>query len=290
MALQTRFRQGGAAAAVAVSRVRWQAQTPRVVLAVLCLVLSTLGLRTLLVPPASPPPAHVSANAEDVAANAFAEAFARSYLAWDARRPEAHERALRPFLARDLDTQAGVLLPGTGRQRVRWTAVEGTRAVDSDRLIVTVVAGTNRGPMHLAVSVSRDARGLLFVSALPALLGPPATATDAMAGGETEVEDRQLRAVASRVIRNFLAGDRADLAADLHPRAVTSLPELRARVRTTEAITWVARPRRVAVQVAAEVPHGPRMALRYELDVVRASGRWAVRIVHTNPIAREGDR
>ena len=290
MALQTTFRQDGGAAAVALWRVRWQARTPRVVLAVSCVVLSALGLRTLLAPPASPSPAHVSANAEDVAANAFAEAFARAYLGWDARDPDAHERALRPFLARDLDTHAGVLLSGSGTQRVRWTAVEGTRAVDRNRRIVTVVAGTNRGPMHLAVSVSRDARGLLFVSTLPALLGPPPTATDATAGGEAEVEDRQLRAVASRVIRNFLAGDRADLAADLHPRAVTSLPELRLRVRSTDAITWVSEPRRVALTVTAEAQRDLRLALRYELSVLRVGGRWVVRTIHTNPIAREGHR
>ncbi len=128
------------------------------------------------------------------------------------------------------------------------------------------------------------------MSAAPALVGPPARTTKGAAPPEAEVEDHQLRTLGARVVRNYLAGEHDDLAADLHPRAVVSLPELRLDVQSIDAVTWVTEPRRLAVAVTAAAHRHPRLALRYELSVSRAGGRWLVRTVHTNPIAPEEDR
>ncbi len=273
----------------------WMAKTaaraPRAALLTVCAVLAIVGLRTLLSPtPVEPDEGPPVAVGVDVAAQSFAEAFARAYLTWDAQTPEAHERAVGRFLARDVEPGAGLIVPHRGSQRVRWSAVAAERRIGRRRRVVTVAADTSRGLLHLAVAVSRDARGMLFVSAVPAVVGAPARTTTAAARPEAEVEDSQLRALAVRVVRNYLAGERDDLVADLHSRAVVSLPDMRLAVRSTDAITWVSQPRRVAIAVTAQAPAGPRLALRYELSVLRVGGRWVVRTIHTNPIAREGDR
>ena len=269
---------------------RWSSRAPRLAVIAACMVLSAVGLRSLAKGPvrslATPP----KAMEADVTAAAFAEDFARTYLVWDARWPERHERMLRRFLGSDVDSGAGFVLPPSGSQRVLWTAVVAQRAMDPRRRVVTVAAQTDRGRVHLAVSVSRDTRGLLFVSTPPAIVGPPPSTTNATSEPESEVEDRALRTVAARVVRNFLAREREDLAADLDARAIVSLPDRRLQVRSTDAITWVAEPRRVAVGVTAGAKSEPRMSLRYELTVLRVGGRWLVRTVHTNPIAQEGDR
>lgn len=157
------------------------------------------------------------------------------------------------------------------------------------RRTVTIAADTSRGRVHLAVPVARDENGLLFITGAPAIVGPPPASKHPRSRSETEVEDRQLRALAARVVRNFLSGERDDLAADLHSDAVVSLPEMPLRVSSTDAVTWASAPRRVAVQVTAAARRGPRMALRYELSVLRVGGRWVVRTIHTNPVALEGD-
>ena len=268
--------------------VRWSARAPRVAVVVVSVALAGASLTRLTKPHTPAPAAPEPGLRQDLAAQAFAEGFARAYLTWDAGQPDAHERAVAPFLAADVDPAAGLIVPRAGSQHVLWSGVAAERRAARGRRIVTISADTNRGRVHLAVSVGRDRRGLLFVSAPPAIVGPLATTTKASAGPEDEVEDRPLRTVAARVVRNFLAGERDDLAADLDPRAVVSLPEQRLTVRSTDAVTWVAKPRRVAVAVTANERGGPRLALRYELAVLRRGGRWLVRVVHTNPIVREG--
>lgn len=267
--------------------VRWSARAPRVALLMACAALGALGLKAITQPQAKSRIPQASDPRHDLAAQAFAEDFARAYLAWDGREPESHERAVRRFLAADVDPGAGLILPSAGSQSVLWTTVVSQRRAPRRRRIVTVAADTSRGRIHLAVTVGRDGRGLLFVSSPPAIVGPPGTTTTASGGPEGEVEDRALRTVAARVVRNFVGGERDDLAADLDSRAVVSLPERRLTLRSTDAVTWVAEPRRVAVAVTASERGGPRLALRYELTVLRRGGRWLVQVIHTNPVVRE---
>ena len=269
---------------------RARGRAPRVVLLLACSILSVAGIRASFAPPAkleasrpqSPP-------ANDLAAQAFAADFARAYLEWDPTNPEAHERAMARFLGASQALDVAL----TGRpglaQRVERTIAVGDVGSRRRRKI-TVAADTSLGRVHLAVPVERDANGLLFIGGAPAIVGPPPASSHPRTRPESEVEDRQLRALGARVVRNFLSGERRDLAADLHPDAVVSLPEKPLRVRSTDAITWAAAPRRVAVLVTAAPRHAPRMALRYELSVLRVGGRWVVRTIHTNPIAREGNR
>jgi hypothetical protein len=110
-----------------------------------------------------------------------------------------------------------------------------------------VVAEVSGETFYLAVPVERGERGLLAVATYPALVGAPATDRDIAAPAEREVDDPELRTVSERAVRNYLAGERRDLAADLADGATVSLPAMRLRVDAVESITW-ADGRRVAVQ------------------------------------------
>jgi len=161
------------------------------------------------------------------------------------------------------------------------------RAVSPRRRIVTVAADDGEAITYLAVPIARDGAGRLFVSGAPAVVGPPAMAPHALGEPEVEIDDPRLRATASRVVRNYLGRDRADLAADLGLGAVVSLPARRLRVESIDAVTWVVRGSRVAVALSAHDRDRLQLSLRYELDVVRRAGRWLVQTVEVNPLYRE---
>ena len=107
---------------------------------------------------------------------------------------------------------------------------------------------------------------------------------------ELEVDGGGLRQVADRVVRHYLGGDRADLVADLTRDAFVTYPPVAMRIAEVSAITWVQRPSRIAVAVTAEGPERLRLALRYELQVVRLGGRWLVRGIELDPLQREEAR
>ena len=271
---------------VSLRRLRWAARAPRVAAIAACIVLSLLGLRTLLGPAstrATPPP---KAPGLDVSAAAFGEAFARAYFTFDPDAPERRERAVASFMpGRELPVDE---LPDRAG-RVVWSTVAATEPAGRRRLIVTVALETTDGLRHLAVTVVRDDRGRLFIAAPPALIGPPPVAAEAETAIEEEVDDPALRALAGRVSRNYLARERDDLAADLDAGAIVSLPPIALRVTSVDAVTRAAAAK-VAVTVTATGADGLRLSLRYELAVVRRSGRWLVRTVHVNPPATEAAR
>jgi hypothetical protein len=188
------------------------------------------------------------------------------------------------YLSDELDLSAGV--EPARAQEVRWTAVVGVRRSGA-RQVVTVAADAGGGSYHLAVPVERDADGLLAVVGYPALVGPPPAGLDRPASGEEEVADPQLRAVCERALRNYLAGDRDDLLADLDPDAVVSLPEQRLELGAVDELTRVG-PDRVAAELNAS-GDGAAWTLRYELDVVRRE-RWYVRAISTDPTATTNRR
>jgi len=127
---------------------------------------------------------------------------------------------------------------------------------------------------------------LLVVPRYPAVVGPPVSDPGAAPVEEREVSDGALRAVAERAVRNYLAGQRTNLLADLDPAAVVSLPTTVLGVRSVHAITKAADDR-VAVEVAAADETGVQWTLRYELTVVHRD-RWYVRAIEPDPVAGGG--
>jgi hypothetical protein len=243
-------------------------------------MLAVAGLRAAIAPADPSRPHDLAPATHDQTAGAFAEAFARAYLAWDPASPELREQRLAGFLSSTLDPDGGHAPTGAARD-VDWTAVIAAQR-SAARTTVVVAAELGGELVYLAVPVERDRRGFHSVAAYPALVGAPATSDDAELPAEDEVDDANLRAVCERAVRNYLAGARRNLAADLAEGAVVSLPPRQLRVSSVESLSWAAPGRRVAVQVRAEEPGGAAWTLRYELAVVRHE-RWYVRQLHVDP-------
>jgi hypothetical protein len=248
-------------------------------------VLAAVGVKATVAPraPTVTAPAAPSTDVRDIAAQGFAQAFARAYLSWDARDPEQHQEQVTPFLSGSLDGDGGLQLPPHGRQQVLWsTVIQDQRDARRDR-VITVAVQTTRQLLYLAVPVHRTDRGFLVVRQYPSLVGPPVSDPAVAPAEEPDVTDDGLRAVAQRAITNYLAGERTNLLADLDAGAVVSLPTATLDVRSVGAITQAARDR-VAVEVNAADATGTQWTLRYELAVVHRD-RWYVRTIQTAPIA-----
>jgi Conjugative transposon protein TcpC len=265
---------------------RLRARAPRALATAAVALLALGGLRTA-VEGATPAPAHKRIVARgDQTVAAFAEAFVRAYLSFDPAEPESREERLAGYLSRALDPDAGLAQPAGHTRHVEWTTV--VDQVQRGRLTtVPVAAGLAGDTVHLAVPVERDERGLVAVAGYPALMGSPAHDPAIAPASEDEVDDPGLRAVCERAVRNYLAGERRNLAADLTDDAVVSLPGRELAVRSVESVTWAVPGRRAAVQLQAEDPEGATWTLRYELAVVRRD-RWYVRAIHTDPRAEGG--
>ncbi|MGH2945751.1 MAG: conjugal transfer protein, partial [Solirubrobacteraceae bacterium] len=227
-----------------------------------------------------------AAGVRDITEQGFAQAFARAYLSWDARRPDQHQRQVAAFLSAALDGDGGLQMPPRGRQQVLWSAaVQDQTDAHGDR-VITVAVQTTRQLLYLAVPVHRTRRGFLVVPRYPALVGPPVSDPGAAPAEERDVGDGALRAVAQRAVTNYLAGQRTNLLADLDPAAVVSLPTTVLDVRSVRSITKAAGDR-VAVEVAAADDAGIQWTLRYELTVVHRD-RWYVRAIEPDPVAAGG--
>jgi hypothetical protein len=219
------------------------------------------------------------------AAVGLAERFARAFMTID---PQGETR--RPQeLARLGLADGGLPADRAGRRprRVRATLIAAIARRNGHETTVTVAIDDGEAWTYLAVPVTRTDAGALYVAGAPAVVGAPATASGQLASPEDAVGDRGLEQMAGRVVRHFLAGDRIDLAADLVPRAVVSLPHTELRVAEVDRVTWAMPARVVAVGVLARGRQGLRLALRYELTVTRRGGRWLTQTVVVNPQQRE---
>lgn len=248
----------------------------------LVVVLAVAGLRAAIAP-GHPHPTAITHTADgDLAVEGFAQAFARVYLSWNAGRPAEREEQLAGMASAALDPDAGYSPPDSGSERVRWTAAVADAPSSLGRTVVVAVETTRRF-VHLAVPVASDAAGRLYAAGYPALVGGPATGTDAQPPTGREVVDGALRAVVRRALGNYLAREASNLRADLDRGAVVSLPDVPLRLRSVDAITETGAGH-VAAQVVADELEGGQLTLRYELRVVRRD-RWYVRSIAFNPIA-----
>ena len=262
-------------------RIRWAGRVPRAAFTSLVVILSFVGLLTVLGRSARSARSRPAEQARDLGSESFAEAFTRAYLSWDGARPEQHEREVDAFTSAALEPGAGLSVPVRGAQQVTWTATVRDEAASRRRRLITVAAETSSGShYYLSVSVQRDRRGSMAISRYPALVGAPPVDTRLDAGDEPEVEDGRLRAIARRAITNYLRREGENLRADLDSDAVIALPPSRFEVTSIDAINWV-RPRRIAIELRAE-GRSAAWTLRYELDVVKRD-RWYVRSIQINP-------
>jgi hypothetical protein len=269
-------------------RIRLARSWPRYVLYAVALVGLLASARLALDPPRAALPAALlrSAPREDLAAEGFATLFARAYLTWEAQHPEAREHALAPFVGAGMDAGAGLQPPPGSEQRVEWAQVVQQRQPLPGEEVYTVAAATDAsGLLYLTVSVARTPSGALALAGYPSLVGPPASgpARPQSGGQAREVSEPALATVVERALRNYLAGSPSELAADLAPGARVSPPGMELALQSVQSLQWAPGAGAVVAVAQAQDQRGTQYTLAYELDVLRAQGRWEIAAIQTNP-------
>jgi hypothetical protein len=267
-------------------RLRLRADLTRYVL----IAVSTFGLlasaRFAFDPPAAKvlAPAPGTSAAPDLAAEAYAVLFARRYLTWNAAEPLANSQSLAPFAGAGLDPDAGMVLPPTGAETVGWAEAVQVREPAPGVKVYTVAAQTApAGLRYLTVGVRRVSGGALTLAGYPAFVGAPSSAPAEPGGRLRPVSDGGLETVVHRALSNYLADATGELAADLVPGAQVSAPADPMQLLSVARQSWTPGGGSVAIEVETSDRSGARYLLAYELDVVRAQGRWEIAAIQTDP-------
>jgi hypothetical protein len=264
-------------------RVRLALELPRYVLMAASVAGLIASLRYALLPPRPRAPAAPRARGPriDRAAEGFAALFARRYLSWSPAESEAGESGATALAGTGFEDVAPVPPPGSG-ERVEWAEVVQVRESAVGELAYTVAAQTDRdGLVYLSVEVARRSGGLALAG-YPAIVGAPAF-TSARPARAREISDGALAGVVERALTNYLAGAGEELEADLAAGARVSLPAHPLRVESFAGLSWLSASRTVTAVVKARDAAGVRFTLAYELEVVRAQGRWEVAAIQTDP-------
>ncbi len=220
----------------------------------------------------------------DRAAEGFASLFARRYLSWDSRNPEAHRLALAPYLNSSTEIEAGLQPPENGEQQVQWTqVVQASRSSLGDHVYTVAVQTDSDGLLYLAVSVVREPGGSLALGEYPAFVGAPVSKAAAFPVRMREIEDPALTTVVTRAIRNYLAGAESELDADLSVGARVSLPGVPLELMSIDGLNWSSGGHWVLVVVRARDRHGAQYTLCYQLGVISRAGRWEISAIQINP-------
>jgi hypothetical protein len=269
-------------------RIRLARELPRYLLCAAAVAGLAASARFALAPPV--PRAAVAAvrapDPPDRAAEAFAVLFARRYLTWNAGEPQALERALEPFLGPGMEADAGLELPTGGEQRVEWAEVVQARTPAPGEYVYTVAAQTDTaGLLYVTVAVAHTADGGLTLAGYPAFVGAPAAGPAQVPEHLREVSEPALATVVQRALRNYMAASSSELAADLAGGARVSLPAIALTLQAMQRLDWAPGTGAVLATVQAQDARGVHYTLAYELDVVRAQGRWEISAVQMDPDA-----
>jgi hypothetical protein len=267
-------------------RIRLARELPRYLLQALAIVGLLASARFAIAPP-HPVIARSSTSgfaASDRAAEGFATLFARAYLDWDSRDPEAHRLALAAFVGSWMEDEAGLQPPESGEQQVQWTQIVQARVPASGEQLYTVAAQTDTaGLLYLSVGVVREANGALALAGYPAFVGAPMSTTAAAPAHLREVEEPALATVVTRALRNYLARAGSELGADLAVGARVSLPAQTLTLQSLDSLDWSAGGHSVLATLRARDEHGGQYTLAYELGVRLSAGRWEISAIQTNP-------
>lgn len=274
------------------TRPLWRLRVARELPRHLLYAVATMGLlasaRYAVDPPRPTLPAALlrRPNTPDLAAEGFAELFARRYLTWEARDPEARENALAQYLGGGIVAGAGLQPPPGSEQRVQWAQIVQEREPQPGEHVYTVAAQTDTaGLLYLTVSVLRTAEGALALAGYPAFVGAPAAGPAQTSGHLSTVSETALSTVVERALRNYLAGSSAELAADLARGARVSMPGLSLGLESLQSLRWAPGGGAVLATVQAVDRRGAQYTLAYELNVIREQGRWEIAAIQMNPDA-----
>jgi hypothetical protein len=267
-------------------RIRLASELPRYLLQALTVMGLLASARFAIAPPRPliARPSMSSSALIDRAGEGFASLFARRYLTWDSRNPEAHRLALAPYVSSSMEAEAGFQPPESGEQQVRWTQVVQARILSAGEHVYTIAVQTDTGGLlYLTVSVVREGNSELALGGYPAFVGAPASTGAALPARLREVEDAALITVVTRAMRNYLAGSESELDADLASGAHVSLPGTPLELDALTSLNWSSDGRSVLAVVRARDQRGAQYTLAYELDVISSAGRWEVSAIQTNP-------
>jgi Conjugative transposon protein TcpC len=267
-------------------RIRLARELPRYLLQALAVVGLLASARFAIAPPRPVivRPTTPSALLPEPAAEGFAVLFARRYLTWEASDPEAHDRALAPYLGTGAEAGIGMQPPVSGEQRVQWAEIAQSRTPEQGEHVYTVAVQTDTsGLLYLTVSVAHQVDGKLTLAGYPAFVGAPSSSGATLSTSLREAQEPALRTVVERALRNYLAGSWSELDADLTSQARVSLPAAALTLQTLHSLDWSPGGGSVIATVQAQDEHGAQYTLAYELDVTSDAGRWEVSAIQMDP-------
>lgn len=267
-------------------RLRLARSAARYLLYAACATGLLASARFAIAPPQvrTPPTKAVAPAAADLAAEGYAQLFARRYLTWEAARPQASEQQLAALVGPGVDADGGLTLPRAGEQRVAWSEVVQARELGGGEHVYTVAAQTDAsGLVYLTVTVKRRLDGTLELAGYPAFVGAPASVPAQDFARRPEVATPELVAVVERALRNYLASSPEELAADLASGARVAVPRMSFALASIERLEWSNDQRSVLAVVKATDERGARYTLGYELDVVERAGRWEISAIQMDP-------
>lgn len=262
----------------------------RAVLWLLVVVLLLRGLASVMEPStpatvaAAPKPVMVAWP--DDATGAFAADFARAYLTYSPKDPDASADAVRAFVVPELASSVVPAYAEDAQRRVVGSvSVARVARVDDSHALVTVAASATGGTRYLTVPVARDDRGGLVVSDLPSLTAPPARASVPTTSLESvpSSERGAIEDVVARFMSDYLAGDAGALSyytpSGVRIDALGQAHELVDVVSLALLAPAQGRVREVLATVRAKDGSGVTYGLRYRLRLVRED-RWLVAAVN----------
>lgn len=218
----------------------------------------------------------------ETAVGAFAEAFAREYLTWDASEPaDSREARLEPFLAAGLRNQGGfrVEIPAGQKQNVVEARVWGVKNIRAGFYQADVLATLSGGRrVVLAVPVG-EKNSRLFVYALPSLKPFVSGGDGRIFWGPSVGDLPGLKPMLEGFFRAYLEGrDKSELANYVTDRAdIAPLGGVAGFGRLRELRVYQAKEGVYTVEATVEVVFGTvRLEEGFVVNVVPQGGKFYV--------------
>jgi Conjugative transposon protein TcpC len=266
-----------------VRRMRMRARLPRYAVLGMVAILAFAGARVAIF--GAPPPRierYIDSETVDVGLEGFAQDYARAYLSWDSSDAAAHQQSLVRFNPR-LAQDPGTMAPRSP-QVVSATEVVQDEASAVQGRIVTVEVTLAPGSRveYLAVAVARSQNGSMAVLNFPSFVGAPSVQESPPHPTLQAVNDQELSTVVLRSLTNYVAGDSANLAADLAPGTQVTFPPNQLELTASSGqLSWTG-PNGVLATVEVRDQQGASYTLTYEVGVQR-SDRWYVNSIEVIP-------
>ncbi len=238
----------------------------------------------------------ISAKFPDASVEGFALGFARDYLTYDGARPEDHSKRVSRYLSNAVEEGAGLVIPGDAKDEISSVHLVGSRKegeTGRTKIATVTVAyrlvDDSRG--YLNVTVTRDGDGRLAVPEYPSFIAKPSLDRDIEISKKDDVVDPAVVGVIRRFMRNYLAGSRTDLQADVLPGyEISPLGHMTLReLGEVKLLRNNGQKKLVSVQTYAVTESGVEHLMVYRVLIVKKQ-RWYVNAVNEESFKKGGSR